>query len=51
VVVADLDVLAERLGDHLGAVHDAVQPGRRIASLGRTAGLGQAVAFMSPTAS
>jgi hypothetical protein len=47
VVVADLDALAERLGDHLGAIHDAVQPGRRIASLRRTAGLGQAVAFMS----
>jgi hypothetical protein len=48
VVVADLDALAERLADHLGSIHDAVQPGRRIATLRESAGLGQAVAFMSP---
>jgi sensor domain CHASE-containing protein len=48
VVVADLDALASRLGDLLGAIRDAVQPGRRIATLRETAGLGQAVAFMSP---
>jgi hypothetical protein len=47
VVVADLDVLAERLGDHLGRVRDAVQPGRRIATLRESAGLGVAVAFMN----
>ncbi len=47
VIVDDLDALVERLGDDLGHVHDAVQPGRRIASVRRSAGLGEAVAFMS----
>jgi hypothetical protein len=45
--VADLDATARFLGDHLGAVKDAVQPGRRIASLRREAGLSLPVAFMS----
>ena len=48
LVVQDLDALAERLGDLLGAPKDAVQPGRRIATLRREAGLGQPVAFMTP---
>jgi hypothetical protein len=48
VVVADLDALARRLGEHLGSVRDAVQPGRRIATLRRSAGLGPALAFMDP---
>ncbi len=48
VVVKDLEALAGRLGERLGPIRDAVQPGRRIASLGRSTGLGQAVAFMSP---
>jgi hypothetical protein len=48
VVVEDLDALAARLGDQLGSTRDAVQPGRRIATLRETAGLGQALAFMSP---
>jgi len=48
VVVADLDALACTLGERLGAVRDAVQPGRRIATLRRSAGLGQALAFMDP---
>ncbi len=48
IVVADLDALAARLGERLGAVRDAVQPGRRIATLRRSAGLGQPVAFMDP---
>jgi hypothetical protein len=48
VTVADLDALAARLGDHLGRIKDAVQPGRRIATLSGAAGLGEAVAFMSP---
>jgi hypothetical protein len=48
VIVADLDALAERLGADLGAPKDAVQPGRRIATLRPSAGLGEAVAFISP---
>lgn len=47
VNVSDLGALAERLGDQLGEVRDAVQPGRRIATLKESAGLGEAVAFMS----
>ena len=46
--VADLDATAELLGDRLGRLRDAVQPGRRIATLRREAGIGPAVAFMSP---
>jgi hypothetical protein len=47
VIVEDLDLLAERLGDRLGPIKAAVQPGRRIATLRGSAGLGEAVAFMS----
>ena len=47
-LVADLDATAAFLGDLLGTPRDAVQPGRRIATLGREAGLGPAIAFMSP---
>jgi hypothetical protein len=47
VIVSDLDGLAERLGDDLGTPRDAVQPGRRIATLRESAGLGVPVAFMS----
>jgi sensor domain CHASE-containing protein len=46
VIVADLDQLGQRLGDDLGEPKPAVQPGRRIATLRRSAGLGQPVAFM-----
>jgi hypothetical protein len=46
IVVADLDALAERLGERLGPVHDAVQPGRRIGSVTRAAGLSTRLAFM-----
>ena len=48
VAVRDLDALAARLGDRLGAVTDAVQPGRRIATLRREAGASLPVAFMTP---
>ena len=48
--VADLDAAAELLGERLGDVHDAVQPGRRIASLRSAAGLRTRVAFMSQPA-
>ena len=48
VIVSDLDALAERLGDRLGAAKPAVQPGRRIATLRSSAGLGEPIAFMTP---
>jgi catechol 2,3-dioxygenase-like lactoylglutathione lyase family enzyme len=48
IVVDDLDAAARRLGDRLGRIKDAVQPGRRIATLRPEAGLGLPVAFMSP---
>lgn len=48
LVVEDLDALAARLGDDLGAARHAVQPGRRIATLRRTAGSSVALAFMTP---
>jgi hypothetical protein len=48
VIVEDLDALAERLGEHLGAPREAVQPGRRIATVRESAGLGVPVAFMTP---
>jgi hypothetical protein len=47
VNIADLDALAERLGDQLGEIKSAVQPGRRIATLRESGRLGEAVAFMS----
>ncbi len=47
-VVISLEVLAERLGDLLGPIVPAVQPGRRIATLKPLAGLSMPVAFMSP---
>jgi hypothetical protein len=47
--VADLDATATLLGDALGRVKDAVQPGRRIATLRhREVGMSVATAFMSP---
>jgi hypothetical protein len=48
VIVDDLDALADRLGDQLGPVKDAVQPGRRIATLRGSAGIATNVAFMDP---
>jgi hypothetical protein len=45
--VDDLDATAGFLGDKLGRVKDAVQRGRRIATVRKEAGLGVAVAFMS----
>ena len=47
-VAADLERCAELLGDALGEIHDAVQPGRRIATVRRSAGLALPVAFMTP---
>jgi hypothetical protein len=49
--VADLDALADRLGPALGRVKDAVQPGRRIATLRhKELGMSVATAFMTPDA-
>ncbi len=45
--VGDIDRTAALLGDRLGKVHDAVQPGRRIATVRKEAGLGIPVAFIS----
>jgi hypothetical protein len=47
-LVEDMDEPAELLGERLGSPRDAVQPGRRIATLRKEAGLGPAVAFMTP---
>ena len=49
LTVADLDATAVLLGEHLGSVKDAVQDGRRIATLRhRDLGMSVAVALMSP---
>jgi hypothetical protein len=48
LVVDDLDAAAEHLGERLGRVKDAVQPGRRIATLRREAGLDVPVALITP---
>ena len=45
--VESLDATAALLGDRLSDPRDAVQPGRRIATLRRTAGVGVRMAFMS----
>jgi hypothetical protein len=45
--VEDLDHCAELLGEALGSIRDAVQPGRRIATVRTAAGLGLPVALMS----
>jgi hypothetical protein len=47
-LVKDLGSTATALGDLLGEPRDAVQPGRRIATLRKEAGLGPAIAFMTP---
>ena len=46
--VPDLDATSAALGELLGSPRDAVQPGRRIATMRGEAGLGPAVAFMTP---
>lgn len=50
VVVEDLERASEDLGAHIGAIRPAVQPGRRIATLRRSAGLAVPLALMSPRA-
>ena len=49
LTVADLDTTGDYLGDGMGAPKDAVQPGRRIATLHhRDLGMSVAIALMSP---
>jgi hypothetical protein len=48
LVVEDLDAAAAPLGDRLGPVKDAVQPGRRIATVRREAGRSAPIALMTP---
>jgi catechol 2,3-dioxygenase-like lactoylglutathione lyase family enzyme len=47
-LVADLERTAAVLGGLVGEPRPAVQPGRRIATLRNEAGLGPAIAFMTP---
>ena len=44
----DLEASAAAFGEHAGEVRPAVQPGRRIATVRRSAGLSLPVALMSP---
>jgi hypothetical protein len=48
VIVEDMEALSDRLGELLGSIRPAVQPGRRIATLREEAGLSPNVAFMNP---
>ena len=48
VVVPDLDATATLLGDDLGSPRDAVQPGRRIATVRRDSGVSVPLAFITP---
>jgi hypothetical protein len=48
VVVADIAAAAAHLGPSLGREKGAVQPGRRIATVRSSAGLGTQVALMTP---
>ena len=47
-VAPDLDATVAFLGDRVGEARDAVQPGRRIATLRRSAGLSLPLALMTP---
>jgi hypothetical protein len=47
-VAPDLDATVAALGDAVGEPRDAVQPGRRIATLRRSAGLSVPIALISP---
>lgn len=48
LILGDLDEPGPQLGAHLGTPRPAAQPGRRIATLARSAGLSCPVAFMDP---
>jgi hypothetical protein len=47
-IAADLEVTVAGLGDRVSEIRPAVQPGRRIATLRRSAGLTVPVALMTP---
>jgi hypothetical protein len=47
VLVEDIEQTVDSLGDHGGDVREAVQPGRRIATVRRSAGLSVPLALMS----
>lgn len=47
-VVPDLDATVAKLGDQVSEIRAAVQPGRRIATLRRSAGLAVPIALMTP---
>ena len=44
----DIDATVASLGDRVGEIRDAVQPGRRIATVRRSAGLALPVALITP---
>lgn len=48
LVAPDLDATVAGLGDRVSEIRPAVQPGRRIATLRRTAGISVPVALMTP---
>jgi hypothetical protein len=49
LTVSDLDAAVARFGEHVGAIKDAVQPGRRIATVRhKEIGLSVALALMTP---
>ena len=48
--VSDLERTVAVLGDHVGTIREAVQPGRRIATVRRSAGLAVPLALMSAPA-
>ena len=50
LIAPDLDSTVALLAAHAGAPRDAVQPGRRIATLRRSAGLAVPIALMTPPA-
>jgi hypothetical protein len=50
LIAPDLERTVVGLGDRVSAVRPAVQPGRRIATLGRSAGLSVPVALITPPA-
>lgn len=50
LVAPELEATVAGLGEHASEVRAAVQPGRRIATLRRSAGLGLPVALMTPPA-